>query len=391
MGRVEPVEIRTDGLLLRAWRPEDAEAVYRANQDPDIQRWTPAPWPYPMAEAVRYVTERAPQGWATGTGAVLAVTDAAGGQVLGLSGLVRLDLEQHTAELGYWVAPWARGANIAERAGRAVARWAFDDLGTARLRWHAQPGNHASRLVAWRLGFRMEGTLRQHYLERDGRRTDAWVAALLPGELLASAADSPAAPGSPRARQAGTFMAAPPVLAAKAGTEELRLRAPAGRDVDAIMAACQDAESARWTTVPQPYRRSHAEAFVHEHAARRWAHGEGVVFVIADRADAACGTIELRLSADPVVAEVGFLVAPAARGRGYAAAALRALAGWGYAALGLQRVEWRAHVGNTASRRVAEKAGFTVEGIARAGLAHHGQRRDVWVAARLAHDPEPPA
>jgi RimJ/RimL family protein N-acetyltransferase len=98
--------------------------------------------------------------------------------------------------------------------------------------------------------------------------------------------------------------------------------------------------------------------------------------------------IDVRISAgDGGVAEVGCLVAPWARGRGYATAALRTISAWAFAELGLDRLVWRAHLGNEASRRVAEKAGFTVEGIERAGCEQRGERRDAWVAARLATDP----
>ena len=40
---------------------------------------------------------------------------------------------------------------------------------------------------------------------------------------------------------------------------------------------------------------------------------------------------------------------------------------WGFGALGLARVDWFAEVGNAGSRRVAEKAGFTIEGVLRRG------------------------
>lgn len=109
--------------------------------------------------------------------------------------------------------------------------------------------------------------------------------------------------------------------------------------------------------------------------------------MIADPDDRYAGTLDLRLSpADPLVADVGFVTAPTARGRGYLPAALVALSAWGFSTLGLARIEWKANVGNTASRRAAEKAGFLIEGTARGGVQHRGERVDVWVGALLAKD-----
>lgn len=68
-------------------------------------------------------------------------------------------------------------------AGRLVTDWAFDPegAGLARLFWQAYLGNWASRRVAWRLGFRVEGAVRGFALQR-GVRRDAWVGTLLPGD-----------------------------------------------------------------------------------------------------------------------------------------------------------------------------------------------------------------
>src|SRR5262249_48852237 len=49
------VQIREAGLLLRPWRPEDEDAVYRACQDPQIHRWTNVPRPYLREHAHQYV------------------------------------------------------------------------------------------------------------------------------------------------------------------------------------------------------------------------------------------------------------------------------------------------------------------------------------------------
>ena len=63
---------------------------------------------------------------------------------------------------------------------------------------------------------------------------------------------------------------------------------------------------------------------------------------------------------------------------------MRALCGWAFAALDLEIIEWRAQVGNSASRRVAERAGFLIEATLRRRQIHRGMRVDVWVGSLLA-------
>jgi RimJ/RimL family protein N-acetyltransferase len=109
--------------------------------------------------------------------------------------------------------------------------------------------------------------------------------------------------------------------------------------------------------------------------------------VVADSSGAYVAQIDLRvLATDPEIADVGFITGPSARGKGYMTAALRTVAAYGLLHLGLKRVEWKAHVGNVASRRVAEKAGFTFEGTLRAGCSAHGERFDGWIASLLPAD-----
>ncbi|TDC30584.1 N-acetyltransferase [Micromonospora sp. 15K316] len=382
---MEPVEIIEDGLLLRPWRADDAEAVHRACQDPDIQRWTTVPRPYLPEHARGFVTEVSPRDWADGTGAPFAVCDAATGELLGSCGLVAIDTRLGSGEIGYWTAPWARGRNVTARAARAVARWAFDARKLRRLIWQAEVGNHASRLVALRAGFRIDGRLR--FADPvPGGRSEGWIGSLLPGEVPAPGEPGPAAPGTLEARRAAVFGRPQPLLFATAGATELQLRPREERDLDAIVQTCRDPETIRWTTVPDPYERSHAEAYL-AFAQDTWAAGTSACYTIADPDDSYVGAIDLRLSpTDPLLADVGYLTAPTARGRGFVPAALTALCTWGFTTLGLARIEWRANVGNTSSRRAAEKAGFTVEGTARSGLTHRGERVDVWVGALLPED-----
>jgi RimJ/RimL family protein N-acetyltransferase len=381
-----PVELREAGLLLRPLRPGDAEAVLRACQDPEIQRWTNIPRPYLPRHAIDFVTTYTEQAWRTGTGAPLGVFDAATGDLLGSNGLIMVQRDYRVGEVGYWVAPWARGRGVATAATRAVARWGQTELGLERIAWRAEVGNQASRIVAHRLGFRMEGVLRAGAPRFDGHRVDCWSAALLPGELREAGEDLDEA-DELAIHRAGVFGQPQPCLrAATSGGASLSLRPPDDRDLDALVAACRDPETARWTTVPDPYGPANARHFVHGRAPSAWAGGIGAVWVLADAEDRYCGSMELRLYEwDPSIGNVGYLVAPWARGRGYATAGLRAMSRWGFDVLRLRRIEWWAAVGNDASRRVAEKAGYALEGIVR-GRYRRGAPYDAWTGALVVGD-----
>ncbi|AEB43069.1 MULTISPECIES: GNAT family N-acetyltransferase [Micromonospora] len=379
---MEPVEITEAGLTLRPWRPTDADDLHRAGQDPEIQRWIDFPRPYRPQDAQRFIAGRTRQ-WAEGTAAAFAVCDAATGRLLGAADLQRIDRSRQLSEIGYWTAPWARGQGVAVRAVRALARWSFAELDLRRLLWTSRAGNHAARLVALRSGFRIEGRLRA---ADPAPGSYEWVGSLLPGEVPAPGEVGPAGPGSLEARRAAVFGRAQPTLFASTSRRELRLRPLEDRDLDALVITCQDPETLRWTTVPEAYDRSAAVSFL-AHCEDCWAGGTATCFVIADEQDRYAGSIDLRLSSgDPLLATVGFMTAPHARGRGYQTAALAALTTWGFATLGLARIEWWAKVGNVASRRVAEKVGFAMEGTARAALNHRGTRADAWVGALLAED-----
>ncbi|MFI6779919.1 GNAT family N-acetyltransferase [Micromonospora sp. NPDC050276] len=381
---MDPVEIIEDGVLLRPWREADADAVHKACQDPDIQRWTTVPRPYLPEHAHGFVAEMSRRAWAEGTGAPLAVCDPSTGELLGSNGLISID-QNGTGEIGYWTAPWARGRGVMVRATRAVARWSFDTLGLRRLIWQAEVGNHASRLVALRAGFRIDGRLRLADPAPHGG-ADGWIGSLLPGEVPAVGSTGPAGPGTLAARRAAVFGRPQPVLFATTGAGELRLRPMEERDLDGVVQTCRDPDTIRWTTVPDPYEHADAQGYL-VYGRDAWARGDSACFVIADADDRYAGTIDLRLSpTDALLADVGFMTAPAARGRGYLPAALVALSAWGFGTLGLARIEWKANVGNASSRRAAEKAGFVIEGTARGGVLHRGGRVDVWVGALLAKD-----
>ena len=179
---MEPTEITAGRLHLRPYLPADVDQVYASCQDPDIQRWTTVPVPYQRSHAQSYVEQNTVAGWREGTGRAFAVVDSVSGELLASIGLVRMDADTRTAEVGYWTVPAVRGQGVATQAVQVVARWSFDALGVERLEWLAEVGNVGSRRVAEKAGFTIEGTLRSRILTRDGR-ADAWIGSLLPGDL----------------------------------------------------------------------------------------------------------------------------------------------------------------------------------------------------------------
>ena len=139
-----------------------------------------------------------------------------------------------------------------------------------------------------------------------------------------------------------------------------------------------------WTTLPLDYSRERAEGFVSEYAPGWWERGDGATWVIADSDDNYAGQLDLRSGpAGQGGGRCRLHHRPARPRPGYMTAALRAAVRFGFEELDLERIEWRAHVGNDASRRVAEKAGFQFEGILRKGCAQRGERHDGWLAAIL--------
>jgi RimJ/RimL family protein N-acetyltransferase len=168
---------------------------------------------------------------------------------------------------------------------------------------------------------------------------------------------------------------------------ELTLRPWRASDADAVHAACQDPEIVRWTTIPFPYERQHAADFVGPLSANAWAHKTAANFAVVDAAGTLVGSFGLvRMNPSQGVAEVGYWVAPAARRRGVARRAAAAVTRWALHDVGFARVELLAAAQNAGSRRVAERIGFTQEGVLRSAAAGRGERQDLVLYSRITGD-----
>jgi RimJ/RimL family protein N-acetyltransferase len=167
----------------------------------------------------------------------------------------------------------------------------------------------------------------------------------------------------------------------------LRLRPWREDDLDAYWAALQDPDLRLWNGSGVESRDDLAAMLARR---RDWSTGDHASWAVVDATTGELlGSVSVhRIDRTEDDAEIGYWTLPAARGRGIAGAAVDAACRWAFTELGLERIELCHAAENPASGRVAEKAGFTLEGrLRRSHRYGDGRRHDELLWARLRDDP----
>jgi RimJ/RimL family protein N-acetyltransferase len=354
-----PENLAGEGVLLRKWELSDVDDLARACDDPQTARFLPhIPSPYTVDDAHWWITQGAPAAWAEGACA-FAVTDPSSGKILGGAGIGKTSSLRRQSEIGYWVAPWARGRGVATAATRVLSGWAFAHRGVERLELLAAKENEASQRVALAAGFIREGVRRGASLGRDGRRNDlvAFVRMM----------DDP--PGPVR-------RLLPDLPGGQLTDGAVLLRPLQPEDVDDVFALFQFPEVAAGFVGGVMTRELAAQRC--ERAASQWLAGERADCAIIDAESGKfAGDIGLHYR-EPFLAQamIGYSLRPEARGRGLATRAARLITQWAFGA-GVVRVIAGTAPENEASQRVLLRAGFEREAYLKAALpGHDGGRID---------------
>jgi RimJ/RimL family protein N-acetyltransferase len=165
-----------EGRAIRLVRFDDRhlEPFAAMLDDPDIQRFTRVPFSppptFPEAWLARYRAGRA-----DGTREAFAIEEVTDGSFLGIAVAPSIDATARTVELGYVIAPAARGRGVATEALRLMVPWAFEVLGARRLELLISLENEGSKIVARRSGFVFEGVLRgMHFKDDLWEDTEIW-------------------------------------------------------------------------------------------------------------------------------------------------------------------------------------------------------------------------
>lgn len=166
----------------------------------------------------------------------------------------------------------------------------------------------------------------------------------------------------------------------------LTLRPHRSSDTAAVFARSVDPLTRRWTTIPLEYTQAMAEEYV---AAISVPQEDAVSWALeADGGYA--GSLDLRFQGANS-GNLGFVTAPAHRGRGLMSRAVALAVAYAFDDLGWDVLTWTANAGNTGSYKTVWRSGFPPPIAVPHLLAHRGKMVEGWISSLAAADPRRPA
>ena len=165
------------------------------------------------------------------------------------------------------------------------------------------------------------------------------------------------------------------------------LRPLAAEHLDDVTALFDDADVLRFTRLPVPPPPGYARQWLERYEAGRL-DGTREAFAALDDDGRFVGlALAVDIDREGREVELGYITAPAARGRGVATGTLDELTRWAFDELGALRVTLIIDVENRASSRVAERCGYVLEGVMRSSYLKDDVRVDAGLWSRLPSDP----
>ena len=163
-GRPVELPVETERLILRAWEPDDFDALLALHGDPDLVKWVP--WGPRSADEVQTVLDRKlgqTEFREPGGGIALAIESGDEGMVIGELTLAYSSRKHSCGEVGFLLEHASHGRGYATEGGREMLRIGFEELGLHRVIGRIDARNTASGRVLERLGMRREA----HFIENE--------------------------------------------------------------------------------------------------------------------------------------------------------------------------------------------------------------------------------
>ena len=179
-----PEQLDGPRVRVRPYRPDDAQALWEAVDESrdHLLPWMPWPNKYTSPADAHVTIAHMHADWLRREGLSNGIFDLANGALLGGSGLHRINWQIRTFEIGYWLRRSAEGHGYMAEAVQLLTRMAFDTLAANRVEIRMDAGNARSEQIPKRLGFVLEGTLRNNTPDGEGQPRDTHVYALIPDD-----------------------------------------------------------------------------------------------------------------------------------------------------------------------------------------------------------------
>ena len=179
-----PDSFETERLLLRSPLPGDGPELFAAVKESfdELRPWMPWPEQHKTVADSEESARRARVKFLERSDLQLYLFSKGTDTLVGSSGLHRIDWAVPKFEIGYWCRTRFTGQGYITEAVRGTTSFAFNVLGANRLEVRCDSRNQRSRRVAERLGFHLEGKLRNSEVGSKGDLRDTLVFSLIPRE-----------------------------------------------------------------------------------------------------------------------------------------------------------------------------------------------------------------
>jgi ribosomal-protein-alanine N-acetyltransferase len=188
MPAFDQIRLRTSRLILRPLLEADASALFGIYSDPRIMEFWSSPAWTSIASAEEKIS-RNRLGMETGGSIGFGLFRSEDEHLLGTCDLFHLDQQCRRGEVGYGLAFEAWGQGYMQETMQVLLAYGFKDLGLNRIEADIDPANLASAKLLTRMGFALEGLLRERWIV-GGVKSDSAMYGLLASEWQARTAAS---------------------------------------------------------------------------------------------------------------------------------------------------------------------------------------------------------
>ncbi len=361
----------TDDAELRLLEPRHAQELYAVlNRNRERLRMMPFIDHVTSVEAEREFAKRSLHQFADGLGFECGIWFR--GNLSGGIGMFPINERDHSTMLGYWLDEEAEGKGIVTISCREIIDHLFYTLDVNRIVIRTIPANLRSKAVANRLGFTYEGTSRQSEMLR-GEYVDVEIYSLLRKDL-----------GDKESNVS-------PFFSWNIGEHaELRLLEPRHAQELYLLVDSNREYLRRWLPwVDSTKSTDDIVAFIKQQLQKFATNGTTVASIWYEKHLA--GIIALNSSSVRCM-EIGYWLGEEYQGKGLMTAACKAMIGYSFVELDINRIEIRVEPDNDRSKAVPGRLGFTYEGTQRQkGMNADGKAVDLMMFSLLKEEWEAPS